>query len=419
MNPALLQIAWRNLWRNTRRTVVTISMIACAATVVLGLQAWTAGIFSQITEVMIRNQLGHAQISHAEYPGARGMHDTVPDADARVAALAQVPGVEGAAGRLHGAALAGAGDEAAGVRLLGVDPSLEKGVSNVYRTVRSGRWLGDVPAQEAVVGAALARALRVEPGSELLVVTQAADGSLGNTLLTVVGVFRSGSTALDRSGVVVHLADLQDLLVLPGQVHEITVVGDAEALAEPLSLPPFDAALVAALPGDELVVRTWAEIDPAIAEQIAAYDQVGSVMLVVVFAVAALGVLSTMLMSVYERTRELGLLLALGLKPRLVVALVVGEALFLGVASALAGLVFGGALMAWLVVHGIDFTRWLPDGLAAGGLTLGPLFHGKAEVGGVVRVVVACIAMPALAALLPAFRAARLRPVVALRGGGR
>lgn len=401
----LIRVAWRNLWRHGRRTMITSLAMAVGVALCMATFAYSDGFFEQLFDSVVRQEVGHVQIHNSEYIEYPQLHFTLDDAEARLASLEAVDETRGVAGRLRGYALVSGEGEAKGALMLGVDPAREGTVSRLPERVIDGRWL---EAQgEVVLGKKLARDLNVGVGEEVFAVTQAADGSLGNDLYSVVGVVRGASGT-----VLMHLTDAQDLLVLPNQVHEISILGGG-----PDHVPELKVAVSAVAAAEGVSVRTWSEVQPDMANALALTDANALVMVGIVFSVAALGVLNTMLMSVFERTREFGVIRAIGLRPRHVVAMVVYEALLLGVIACGVGLVMGGFLDMLLVVYGLDMTSVMEDGFELGGVTIDPIIRGVVKPRGIIVTVFAVLTVSVMSSLWPAWRASRLRPVEAMREG--
>ncbi len=403
------RLAWRNLWRQKRRSLITAGAMAVAVGMCMAMIAFTDGTYSKLFDVMVEQQLGHLQVHHPEYPSGRKLYDTVPEAGATLDRIEAVPTVVAAAAQLNGFALIGGESESAGGQLVGVEPSRERVVTRADERIVEGRFLADDPAQEIVLGVGLAEEIEVGLGDSVVAVTQAADGSLGNALYEVVGLFKTGNSALDKSGSMMHLADLQDLLVLDDQVHKITVLGqDPDALTE------LKNAVVTAVP-ESAEVQTWREASPQTVQMMSMQSFSSGIVLAIVFAVASFGVLNTMMMSVFERTRELGVLKAIGMRPGRLVQLVVVESVFLAGLAGAIGLVLGGLADLWLVTKGFDMSAGNPDGLSFNGVTLDPILYGEVHIGGILQVVAALLVVSVLASLWPAWRASRLDPVEALR----
>lgn len=401
-------IAWRNLSRQGRRSLITASAMAVSVALCMCSICVNEGTYGQMFEVMVEQQLGHVLVSHPDYLAERSMYDTIPDAAAAVARVEATPGVAASTPRLKGYGLLGGPERSAGVQLVGIDPEREARVTPLEERVKQGTWL--VPGEHGTVllGDKLAAELGVGVGDEVVAVTQAADGSLGNALYRVTGVFRSGDAQMDRSGAYLHLADLQELLALPDQVHGITILA-----SNPEVLGPTVEALRAGAPDQQ--VLPWQEVSPQTAQLLSMQDAAAVMILGIVFLVASFGVVNTMLVSVFERTREFGVMRALGVGPAQLVTMVILEAVLLACLAAVLGLVLGGSGVAYLTLHGIDFSASIPDGFDMNGVVIDPVLRGRFRLQPVVMNVTTLIVVSALAAVWPATRAAWIKPIDAIR----
>lgn len=407
--PILLRIAWRNLWRQPRRTWLTVSAMAVGIGMCMAMFAIIDGVYARMFDVLVGQALGHVQVHHPAWPADQQLYDTVPGVDEKLRALDALPGVKAVGARLSCAGLAAGDETSSGALFLGVDPSREEALVGLRRRVVRGAWLDEGPANAAVIGAGLAKELELEPGGELVLITQAADGSIGNALFTVVGVVETGSALRDRSGVWTRLPALQEALALPDQAHELIVLGTdidgADALRD---------AVAATLAGPALLTRSWWQASPPTAQMINSQAVGKGMVMLIVFSVAGLGVLNTMLMNVFERTRELGVLKAIGLSPQRVMALVMLEAGLIGVVSSAAGLTLGLLIDLYLVKVGIDMSAG-GKGLSFGGVSFDPVIRGVVNPDGVWAPVVFVVLVSLIAAVWPGLRAARLQPVDAMR----
>lgn len=406
----LWSMAWRNVLRHRRRSLLTAAAMAIAVAVVSAIMVLTEGMYGQMKEAVIDRTLGHAQVHHPDYPGRRQMYDALDDVDALLASISAVDGVTGVAPRLFGQGLIGASQRTEGAQLFGIDPSREAALRDLTDRVVVGAWLGDTPSHGIVLGVDLAARLETEVGEELVIVTQAADGSLGNDLYTVTGVVRTGIPTLDRGVAYLHRADLGALLALDGRAHEIVVLTEDRAQA---SLSGVVEAVRSGV-GDAVLVQPWWEVDPTTEQLFAMQSFTGWVLIVFFFGVSAVGVVNTLLMSVLERTREIGVMRALGMRPGEVVRLVVAEALILSALAVGLGLAGAAVLDTWLIVRGIDFTVQ-GEGYQMNTMTFDPVVHGAFTPDAIWQPVVGVFVFGVLAALWPAIRAARLQPIDALR----
>ncbi len=404
-------VAWRNLGRHRRRSAIAAVAMAVGVALCMAMTAFSDGMFVEMFRVLVEQRLGHAQVTHPDYPGREHLDDALRDRAALLAVLDADPGVRAASPELAGYVLAGGAQKSTGARVLGVDPARVRAVGRLPDQVVAGRFLDEAPAREAVVGEGLARDLGLELGGELVLVTQAADGSLGNDLYTVVGTVRTGDVRVDRSGVYLHIDDAGELFALPDAAHRITVV-----TADPDAIEATVERLRRELAGlGPLQVAPWWEVSPETASLFAMRDATAWVMLLIVFSVAAFGVVNTMMMSVFERTRELGVLRAIGLRRGRLVALIVVESLFLAGIAAAIGLVLGGLADGYLVTWGVDYSSAGAEGLSFEGVMLDPIWKGEVRAWPILLTVASVFLVSALASLWPAWRAARLQPVTAIR----
>jgi ABC-type lipoprotein release transport system permease subunit len=411
----VLRLGWRNLWRSPRRTALTVGTIAVAFAVLILLVGLVEGTARQMVRNGTRLLLGHLQLHDRVYLPDRGLHDTIggvagTDVAALLARIEAAPGVLAAAPRVFGFGLLSTGPRSAGARLVGVDPERERRVTSLLDAVVDGRGLEAAPPGSVLLGHELARELGAAVGGEVAVVTQAADGSMGNELWRVRGIVRTGLVGLDRTLALVALGDLQALLALePARVHEV-----AAHLAAPEAAPAAAAALgrLGGLPAG-VAAAPWQALAPELTDYLALLRGSNWMTILIIGTFAAFGVLNTMLMAVFERTRELGVLAAVGVRPRQMLAMVVAESACLAAVGLAAGLGLGAVGMAYLARHGIDLAR-LTEGVTVAGVLFDPVLRGAFDWNGTARVGITLAAITVLAGLVPALRAARMRPVEAL-----
>ncbi len=406
----LWSIAWRNLWRQRRRSLITAMAMAMGVALCMSMICISDGMYTDMFEVMVEQRLGHVQLHHPAYPAKSLVFDTLQGRDALIERVEAVPGTVAVSPRIVGFGLLGGEAKSVGGMLLGIDPARDAAVSPLKGRVKEGRYLADDAAHEIILGHALAEEIEVGLGDSVVAVTQATDGSVGNDLYTVVGTYKTGDVMMDQSGGYIHITDAEALLWLEDQAHGITVLTDHADHVE-----AFSVVVREAVAGDDVEVQAWFEADPQTAEMMGMRDATAIIFLGIVFTVAAFGVINTMLMSVFERTRELGVLRALGLRPGKLIQLVVLESFFLAALSSGIGLVLGGLLDWYLVVHGLDFSGGAPDGFSFEGIMLDPVMMGEVNPGPIVLTVAAVFIVSVIASLWPAWRAARLQPVTAIR----
>jgi len=267
--------------------------------------------------------------------------------------------------------------------------------------------------KRVLMGRPLAEMMGAREGDRIALVGQGADGSLANDLYEVAGLVNTSVDLVNRQAVLMHLGEAQTLFAMPDEAHEIVLYGRDPRRADRL------AAHVAALPelaGAE--VLGWRTLSPEMVSLIGIVDVVWVFVLLLVFLAAAAGVANTMLMATWERTRELGMLLALGAGPGRIVRLVMVESVALGLIGALLGAALGLGLVAVTHRTGVDYaalTGTGPSELSFGGLRWSMRLYPTLAAVDVVRTVAAVVVTSLLASAWPAARAARLQPTQALR----
>ena len=399
-------LAWRNIWRHTRRTLITAVAMALGVALCMGYLAFADGAFAMIFDRMVGQQIGHAQVHSPLFPKQRALYETLDDTTALEQRLRDLPLVGGVAGRVLAFGLFAQGDEATGGQIMGIIPADEQAVRGWKDQVKEGQYLSDQPGLEMLLGYKLAETLKAKVGSEVVVVTQSADGSMGNEVYKVVGIIRTGATMVDRTAAVIHRKDAQALLALGDQSHEIAVVA-----RERDRIDEMVATLKDALKDEKVLVRSWGEVSPMAQQWMNMQDAMFIIVAVLVLVVSGLGILNTMLMSVFERTRELGVLIALGLKPYQVLMLILAETLLLTLVATLIGALLGGLLCWWIVVHGVDFGAEIQFS----GVTWDAVIKGTIRPVSIVVTLLTVFIVSLLSSVWPAARAARLQPVVAMR----
>jgi ABC-type lipoprotein release transport system permease subunit len=401
---ASLRLGWRNLWRNGRRTAITVAAVAFSTAVLIVTQALIRGLLAGAVRNVTQLGVGEVQIHAPGYLADRSLFRALSDPGAILGA-ADAAGVA-AAPRGYGEGLLAHDVKSAGAVFWGVDPARERATFELAEHVAEGRFLDDRPARGAVLGRKLARSLGVGPGDELVVVVQAADGSLGNELYTVTGILRPVGDAIDRGAAIVHRADFEALFVAGGRVHEVALSSGGR-----LPLEAVEAIVAAAAPRED--VRTWRQLVPMVSDMLANVDAMLWIVGAIFFLAAGLGVMNTMLMATYERVREFGVLKALGTSPWRIAGDVAAESLVLAVLGTLGGALLGAAGALLLERRGIDIAR-LAGETSFGGIAT-DVWRAQFEAVTLPLPILAMWGVCVLAALYPAALAARLDPVRAMQ----
>ena len=411
------RIGWRNLGRHRKRTLITALGLGVGYFAVVFIVGWAEGIAAEMVENATGLVSGQIEIHDADYRPERSLYDTIGgrdgvDVEAMLATLSADPSVVAAAPRVYAGGLISSGESTSAGMLMGVVPELETRLSRFLDELVDGR-LPEPGRNEMVAGGEMARQLETAIGDEVVVVAPGADGSMGNDLFRVVGIYRTGLAELDSAFAVFALEDLQLLLTLePDRIHEVSVSTSDPWIAADAAIR-LGPALSAG--GASLEVLPWTELRPEMVEYVTLIDSFYIIIFIIVFAIALFGVANTMLMATFERRREFAVMLALGTTPSKIVLAVLYEAVGMGVLSLMAGAALTFPLMFWFHNAPPDMS-WLYGELTLMGALMRPSLRVEYNVVVWAQAAVALLATAMLAALYPAARAARVPPADTLSG---
>lgn len=401
--PLLLTLAWRNLWRHRGRTAAILIALALGVWSMVSLAALSRGSMEQQLVKAIRNLTGHIQIHASGYRDDPVIeHRLSPPSPALTAALSR-PEITAWAMRVRVPAVVASEHESAGVTLVGIDPARERGLSFIPDAVTEGRYLEAGDETGILLGRKLAERLETGVGRRVVLMSQDVNNSVADRGFRIVGIFDTEPQAAEESYVFVALASARQMLKLSDDISEIALMTtDRDRLDGPL------AALRAAAPG--LDVQPWTVVEPLLVLTEKIVNVILIVWYVIVFTAMSFGLVNTLLMAVFERTREFGLFQALGMPPRDILGQVLAESfILLVIALAL------GNLCGWLTVlalkDGLDLSAFA-QGFEMMGVS--PIIYPALRAGDVTAANVLVTVLGLAASLYPAWRAARHVPVEAI-----
>jgi putative ABC transport system permease protein len=414
----VIRLALRNLARNRWRSGLTVAGAAVAVAALVWSQMMIEAFLDTLVKSVVAMQLGDLRVESEPHARESSIYDAFPATDALLERVRRVPGVRAATPRLSSFGLLGRDARSQPAIVIGVAPDAEAVASEVARSVVAGAWLSSGSAgaggREVVLGQDLAELLSARVGDELVVMLQAADGSMADDRLRLVGLARTGTSELDRRAAWMRLADVGWLTALAGQAHELTVRiergAPLEATAEGLR------AAVAGAEGPRLVVRTWEELVPDLCQLIAFTRVTMAVLYGIVCFVAALGILNAQRMTALERRREFAVMMAVGVTPARLAGLVVLEAAALMALGVTAGALLGWAMSAWHAHAGLDLAMLGSQGFSYGGAAIPSRLYCVVRPAVVVAPALVVLAVGLPCGAWPALASARLELARALSG---
>jgi ABC-type lipoprotein release transport system permease subunit len=397
-------MAFRNLGRNRRRTILSALALTLGVTLLLFMAAFVEGEMRSAMESSLRLQSGHIQVRPAGYEEDKlslAWEDLIQNPAQAAAQLAALEQVADAAPRLMASGILSVRDETLSVEVLGVDPA-----SLSTAPYREGLVSGEFPAADdrdgILVGYPLADNLGLSAGSKVSLLMNTSDGSVNEQLFTVRGVYSTGTPTLDKTVVLMPLAKAQAMAGTQDRASIIFVLLEDREQA---------AAVAAAIQGPRFEVKTWQEMNELLVQTEDFSNAYMVVINLVVLGVTATVIVNTLVMFVFERTREVGVLAAIGMKGRQIMALFLAEAGLLALGGIGVGLALGWALCAYFEKQGI----YLGD-LGMTGIPMGERIYTYLTLEAAVSLVLTALVVTLLASLYPARLAARMEPVEALHG---
>lgn len=411
----LLKLSARSVGRNARRSALTASAMAVGLALLIFSRSLAEGGHEQWIDSAVTIGAGHVAIQAPEYLETGKLEHHL-DADAVERALDAVEAsisdqLVAWAPRLTVHGLASSASSALPVRIEGVDPELEKAFSNLGDRLRDGRYLKPDDRLHAYIGVELARRLELRVGSRFVLTAQGVTGEVEGQLARVVGIFRTAIPEMDQGLIHLPIATAREWLRAPGAVSTVALLLQSARMTD-----PSVSALRAATAGDpELRVLGWRETAPELDSAVRIDDYGDYVFHTILFAIVALAILNSTMMSVLARRREFGLLQAMGLTGAETGWIVFGEGLFLTAASGVVGMVLGFAFTWGFFRDGLDFSSLMENEMSFSGGIVDPVIVPTFHVGQVLLSVSFILIIGVLASIYPAVRASHLDVAEAMK----
>ena len=403
-----LRMAWRNLWRHKRRTWLTVGAMIFSNLILVFSISLQFGSYQMMIDNTLKSYTGHMQIQREGYNDEPKMRSSIDAIIPLANEVRQQLGSDTVAARGVAFAMTSSEERSYGLQIIGVEPAYEPNVSTLPGLINRGSYFTDNNAEEIVIGAVLARNLRVDVGDELTLLGSGHDGSFAAGIAIVTGVFESGVADIDRSMAQLPIGYFQNLFGMDERGHNIII--NAADLSQASTIQHSIEAMLA--DHDKLVVLDWEILQPGLKQAIQADFTSAWFMYGVLIVLVAFSVLNTQLMSVLERTREFGVMMALGVKPARLGSLVITETIVMSGLGLAIGAVLGIVLTWYLSIVGFSYPGMaemaerfnLPDRMYPS-LSLLSILLGPSIV----------FLFSLLASIYPAIRLFFLQPVAAMR----
>ncbi len=406
---SLWKIAVRDLLRNRRRTLLTLLAVVIGVTLLIFVASFYQGIYDGSLEMSIQLQSSHLQVRAPSYDEDRvslQWKDLVEAPQSLVAQMEAIKGVKAATAVLWANGLLLSGDESVGVKVNGIQPQSEI-LTPIRQSVVDGEMIQDDDRTGMMIGKSLADELGLSVGQSVVLVVNTADQTTDQASFVIRGLFDTGVKQYDESTVYLPLAKAQTFSAVGDRVSAIRVLLDHKNDAE---------AFAATFRASGLTVLTWTDLNGLLMGSIQAGTAFIQILYLIVLGVVAVVIANTLLMSVFERTHEIGILSALGMKSRQILSMFLLEAGVLGAVGVLAGLIVGGAIVIYFSHVGIDLGQEVLEAKASNMITYGRLLYTTFSISQAAYLSVFSLVLILIVALYPARIASRMEPVQALHG---
>ncbi len=406
-----VKMAWRNIWRNPRRTILTIGAITFASLLLVFMLSFQFGSYETMINSSVKIHTGHLQIQADEYQDKKSIRLVVTNPEKIAALVDDIPKVAAYTFRGQAFSLISSEQRTYGVVVTGIDPQGETDVSRLKSLIRQGEFLSGADTDQALVGKLLARNLRVSIGDELSLVGQGRDGSIAATVVKVKGIFSSGIDELDRASIHIPLKTFQEIYSMQDAVHEVVLIADSLQDLDKIK-HTIKSDLASLNLKKPLIVLDWNELMPGLRQSIEMDLISGLIFYLLLLLVVAFSILNTFLMAIFERTREFGVMMAIGTTPGRLTKILLIESMVMALVGVVVGILAGSLITIYFQSHGIDFSG-ASELLSQFGIT--GRMYPKLSLLSAVSGPLALLVITFFTALYPALKVRRMHPVEAMR----
>ncbi len=406
------KMAWRNLWRRKRRTYITALTIGFGVLLSVTFTGTGDYSYTKMIDTGAIMGFGHVTVEPAGYNETPSLDKKLSDAEGIREDILPVNNVVDAVTRIMGQAMIASANKSVGGAFIGIDPSREKAERNLFiRSIVEGELFEDPAGQGALVGKRLAEKLRIGINKKFIYTTTDVNGEIVSELARVTGIFRTGVDEVDGGMVLLPIDRVRQTLHYdPGDATMVSVVIDDQRHAEGMR------DIIKKIVGNsEREVLSWRETQPDLAG-IITIDKSGNIIIqVLIGLLIAAGILNTLLMSVMERTREFGVMMAVGMSPLTLFRLVIMESLWLAVIGIIIGAAMTTPWYAYMYNTGLDFSGMIGNDYSASGVIIDPVFKIRLYRESAVAIIAGVFTLTLLSGIYPAWHAGRVPPVESLK----
>ena len=401
----ILKIARRNLWRNKRRSLILLSSVIAGVVALILNDSVGNGFVNQMLDNQINLHTSHIQIHKSGFNDNKMLNDVLPDNDKVIKALENNSSVTKFSRRTIAFGLINSANASSGVTIVGIEPDAESKITNISTSIIEGKY-PQIGKRDVLIGKKMSDKLEVGIGDKVVVVTNSSDGNVKSELFRVSGIFKAGSSDFENAYIYIPEDFAESLLELEGKFHEIAIVTNSK---EEIDIIKSD--LSNAL-GKDYEVLTYRDLQPMLISYIEMYDKTKFIFYGIIGMAVLFGIINTMLMSVFERVQEFGVLMAIGMKVKKIYTMVLLESLVIGVVGSIIGFIIGIIIYSILAKTGIDMGAF-SESLNSFGINA--VVYPSINFALIRNSLLVMPLTSVIGALYPAYKAIKLLPTDAMR----
>lgn len=402
----IIIMAWRNIWRNKLRSIVIALSIAIGLFAGIAVLALYEGMMKSRVRTVIDAEAGHIQIHNTEFKDDYEPRYIIYNGAELLNSLGSMPEVRLAAPRSITNGMLATTTGSSGVQINGVIPALEYEASQLRRKIMDGKEFDSARKNEVMIGRKLAGKMKLKTGSKLVLTFTDTSGSIVSGAFRVAGIYQSENAPLDEKNVYITMPDMNALLTTGSAFQEIVIL-----LKDDGDLKKMQQQIQQKFPAYQ--IESWREISPETDLMAKTTDQYSYIIMIIIMIALAFGIINTMLMAILERTREIGMMVALGTNKLKIFLLVLMETIFLTLSGVPVGIAISWIVTAYFNKHGLDLSGMGQEMMSSFGF--GTMIYPEFPSGKLTGVLLIVVGTAFLSCLFPAMKALKLRPVEALR----
>lgn len=399
-------LAWRNIWRHKSRSLIIIGSIALGMLAGIFILALYEGMIESRIRTVIEDEVSHLQIHHPDFKKDYDAKYIIPDARMIISQLTEIKDIDHTSGRVITQGMLATANGSSGVEIRGVDPDAEDRTSRLSEKIIAGNYLLGKGKHEVLVGKKLMQKKGLKLNTKVVLTFSDKDNNITSGAFRIVGIYESTNTALDERIIYTSRESLSGSLNVGEDLHEIAII-----LANDAVLPDIQQLLQKNYP--DLEIKSWYEITPETELLVTVFDQYSFIILVIIMLTLAFGIINTMLMAILERTKETGMMIALGMTKIRLSWMVLLETIILTVLGSPIGIGLAWIITAYFSQKGIDTTAFAESLMGDFGFEkiVYPIFpHDQLS-----KIIILVTSTAIISSIVPILKAIRMEPADALR----